>query len=368
MPKTTEPRDAAFMATALGLAGRGLGRSWPNPAVGCLVVKDGRVVGRGWTQPGGRPHAEPEALAAAGAAAAGATLYVTLEPCAHFGETPPCAGTVIAAKPARVVIATEDPDPRVAGRGTQMLKEAGIAVELGLLGDAARALNAGFFTRLAEGRPLVTLKLATSLDGCIAAASGASRWITGAAARARGHLLRAEHDGVLVGIGTALADDPDLTCRLPGMADRSPVRIVLDSGLRLPLASRLVASARSVPTWVVAAGDAPPERVAALADRGLRVIQTDSKKVAIGACLQELGRLGLTRLLVEGGGTVAAAFARAGLIDGIAWFRAPMLLGGDGTAALAALGIAEPNLAPRFRRTAVMALGEDILETFARAD
>lgn len=356
------------MATALGLAGRGIGRTWPNPAVGCLVVKDDRVVGRGWTQPGGRPHAEPEALAAAGAAARGATLYVTLEPCAHVGETPPCTTAVIAANPARVVIATEDPDPRVAGRGVQMLREAGITVETGLLGEEARNVNAGFFTRLAAGRPLVTLKLATSLDGRIAAHSGASRWITCEAARAHAHLLRAEHDAVLIGIGTALADDPDLTCRLPGMADRSPIRLVLDSHLRLPLTSRLVATACAVPTWVVAASEASHERAELLAERGLRVIRAGPAPIGIGALLAELGGLGLTRLLIEGGSAVAAAFARGHLIDRIAWYHAPMLLGGDGVAALAALGITDLREAPRFHRTAVLALGEDVLETFARAD
>src|SRR5579872_6272521 len=243
--------DLAHMRASLGLARRGLGNTWPNPAVGCVLVREGRVVGRGWTQAGGRPHAEAEALARAGRAARGATAYVTLEPCSHHGKTPPCAEALIAAGIARVVAAIEDPDPRVSGRGIARLKEAGITVETGPCADEAVELNAGFLCRVKHGRPLVTLKLATSLDGRIATASGESRWITGAAARERAHLLRATQDAVLVGTGTALADDPQLTCRLPGLEDRSPVRVVIDRNLRLPATLRLFSEARPVPTWLV---------------------------------------------------------------------------------------------------------------------
>ncbi|MCK5275514.1 MAG: bifunctional diaminohydroxyphosphoribosylaminopyrimidine deaminase/5-amino-6-(5-phosphoribosylamino)uracil reductase RibD, partial [Alphaproteobacteria bacterium] len=220
------------MRAALALAGRGLGRVWPNPAVGCVLVdRDGRVTGRGWTQPGGRPHAETEALARAGGAAKGATAYVTLEPCVHHGQTPPCADALIEAGVARVIAATEDPDPRVKGGGLGRLRDAGIAVEAGLLREEAELLNAGYLMRQREGRPVVTLKLATTLDGRIATHAGESRWITGEAARARGHMMRARHDAIMVGIGTALADNPTLTCRLPGLEDRSPVRIVVDARL-----------------------------------------------------------------------------------------------------------------------------------------
>src|SRR5215475_2950035 len=253
---TTEPRpaphdDAGHMAAALDLARRGLGRVWPNPAVGCVLVRQGRVVGRGWTQPGGRPHAETEALHRAGAAAKGATAYVTLEPCSHHGRTPPCADALIAAGIARAVVAMEDPDPRVSGAGLARLREAGIKVDLGLGESEAGEINAGFFLRIRERRPLITLKLAMTLDGRIATRSGESRWITGEAARARAHLLRAQHDAVMVGSGTVLADDPLLNVRLPGLGRQSPLRIVLDGRMRLSLTSALVAGARETPTWLV---------------------------------------------------------------------------------------------------------------------
>lgn len=247
------------MRAALSLARRNLGCVWPNPAVGCVLVRDGKVVGRGWTGRGGRPHAETEALARAGPAARGATAYVSLEPCDHHGETPPCSEALIAAEVARLVVAVEDPDPRVSGRGLKRLRAAGIDVEVagGALAEQARDLNAGFFLRVREGRPLFTLKTATTLDGKIATRTGDSRWITGAGARAVTHWMRAEHDAVLIGSGTALADDPDLTCRTPGLEDRSPVRIVADGRLRLPPESRLVATARDIPTWVLTRADAP---------------------------------------------------------------------------------------------------------------
>ena len=243
--------DRRFMALALALAERGLGTAWPNPAVGCVLVRDGRIVGRGWTQPGGRPHAETEALARAGDGSRGATCYATLEPCAHHGETGPCADALVQAGIARAVVATGDPDPRVAGRGNAKLKAAGIAVTAGCMEDSARALNAGFLSRVEKGRPLVTLKLASTLDGRIATHTGHSRWITGPQARARAHLLRARHDAVMVGAASALADDPALTCRLPGMEDASPIRVVIDGSARLPAGHALIAGAGEQPTWIV---------------------------------------------------------------------------------------------------------------------
>lgn len=361
--------DLAHMRHALALAARGLGTTWPNPTVGCVLVKDGRVVGRGRTQPGGRPHAETEALAQAGAAAAGATAYVTLEPCSHHGKTPPCAAALVAARVARCVVAVGDPDPRVDGQGLALLRTAGIAVESGVLAAEAAALNAGFFLKVQAGRPLVTLKTATSLDGRIAAHGGDSRWITGTAARARGHLLRADHDAILVGINTVLADDPDLTCRVPGLENRSPVRVVLDGRLRLPLTSRLVRTARQTQVWLVTLDRGDAARRAAFVDAGVEVIAVPPGSdglIDLNATLRQLGDRGLTRLLAEGGARVAAALVRAGLADRIVWMRAPSLIGGDGVAALAAFGIDRVAQAPRYRRVAAESLGDDVIEHYER--
>jgi diaminohydroxyphosphoribosylaminopyrimidine deaminase/5-amino-6-(5-phosphoribosylamino)uracil reductase len=359
------------MRAALGLARRGLGNAWPNPAVGCVIVKDGRVVGRGWTQPGGRPHAEAEALARAGSAAKGAAAYVSLEPCSHQGRGPPCADALIAADIARVVAALQDPDPRTAGNGITRLREAGIAVDIGLCAVEAAELNAGFFCREMLGRPLVTLKLATSLDGRIATASGESRWITGPAARERAHLLRATHDAVLVGSRTALADNPQLTCRLPGLERRSPVRIVIDRTLRLPATLELFTQAREVPTWLVTSTAADKTVVLARARLGVEVLALETDEMGgidLAAMLRAFGDKGLTRLLVEGGGTIAAALLRAGLVDRLVWMRAPLAIGGDGIAALAALGLGVLADVPRFILIASEIAGDDLIETYRRGD
>ena len=364
--------DLAHMRAALALARRNLGAVWPNPAVGCVLVKEGRVVGRGWTQPGGRPHAETEALGRAGETARGATAYVSLEPCSHHGKTPPCAEALIAAGIARVVAAVEDPDPRVSGNGIARLRAAGIAVETGLCAAEAAELNAGFFCRIGQGRPLVTLKLATSLDGRIATATGESRWITGPAARARAHLLRATHDAVLVGTGTALADDPQLTCRLPGLENRSPVRIVIDRHLRLPGKLRLFTEADQAPTWVATLASSDPARQQALRDAGVKIIAAEpdaANDIDLAVLLRRLGDEGLTRLLVEGGGRLAAALLRRGLVDRLVWLHAPMLLGGDGVPAVAELGLDRLADAPGFERLSTETLGADVLTTFrARPD
>jgi diaminohydroxyphosphoribosylaminopyrimidine deaminase/5-amino-6-(5-phosphoribosylamino)uracil reductase len=264
--------DLPHMRAALALARRGLGNAWPNPAVGCVLVKEGRVIGRGWTQPGGRPHAETEALRRAGDAARGATAYVTLEPCSHHGRTPPCCEALAEAGIARVVMAMRDPDPRVNGRGLAMLRGAGIAVEEGLLEAEARALNAGFFRRIQAGMPVVTLKLASTLDGRIATASGESRWITGEAARREVHALRARHDAILVGSGTVLADDPDLTCRIPGMERVPMLRVVADARLRTPPSARLVQSAGAAPVLVMTAPGHPPVAQAPFIAAGADII------------------------------------------------------------------------------------------------
>jgi diaminohydroxyphosphoribosylaminopyrimidine deaminase/5-amino-6-(5-phosphoribosylamino)uracil reductase len=356
------------MNAALELARRGLGRVWPNPAVGCVIVGDGQVVGRGWTQPGGRPHAETEALRRAGSRAPGATLYSTLEPCGHWGRTPPCADAIVNAGIARVVASLEDPHPKVKGGGFARLRAAGIAVEVGPGAEAAAEINAGFFLRLATDRPLVTLKLASTLDGRIALASGESRWITGEAARRRAHLMRASHDAVLIGVGTALADDPELTCRLPGMADRQPVRIVIDPGLRLTLTAKLVATAAHVPTWILtrAGGDTPRHEGFRAAGVELIEMPGTEEGIDLDRALEALGLRGLTRILVEGGARLASRLLRHDLVDRVAWFHAPMVIGGDGVGAVAALGLDRLAAAPRFMRQAVESVDEDVLETLTR--
>jgi diaminohydroxyphosphoribosylaminopyrimidine deaminase/5-amino-6-(5-phosphoribosylamino)uracil reductase len=361
--------DRGHMLAALALARRGVGSAWPNPAVGCVLVKEGRVVGRGWTQPGGRPHGETEALACAGDAARGATAYVSLEPCCHWGRTPPCTEALIAAGIARVVVAIEDRDPRVSGQGVARLRAAGIAVETGLCAEAAAELNAGFFLRLEQGRPLVTLKLASTLDGQIATSSGESRWITGELARERAHLLRASHDAVMIGSNTVITDDPLLTCRLPGLDRRSPVRLVLDSRLAVPLTARVVAEARRVPTWFITLRHGDAARREALLQSGVELIElpaTPAHMVDMAAAFHELGRRGLTRVLVEGGSTLAAVLLRAGLVDRLAWFHAPALIGGDGIPAVAGFGLDHLADAPRFERVSLEAVGDDVLEMLRR--
>jgi diaminohydroxyphosphoribosylaminopyrimidine deaminase / 5-amino-6-(5-phosphoribosylamino)uracil reductase len=358
------------MRTALALAARGLGRTWPNPAVGCVLVREGTVVGRGWTQPGGRPHAETEALGRAGDAARGATAYVSLEPCSHTGKTPPCADALVAAGVGRVVAAVEDPDSRVSGRGLARLRDAGIAVTTGICAAEADELNAGFFMRIRQGRPLVSLKLATSLDGRIATRSGDSKWITGEAARRRAHLLRATHDAILLGTGTALADDPELTCRLPGLWERSPVRVVLDRALRLPETAKLLATARAVPTWIVTTATSDPARRQMLGGMGAELIDVPAAsdgRLALSAALTALGGRGITRLLVEGGSAASASLLRESLVDRVYWFRAPTIIGSDGLAAAAPLGVERLADARMFSRVEVETLGADVLEIYRRA-
>jgi diaminohydroxyphosphoribosylaminopyrimidine deaminase / 5-amino-6-(5-phosphoribosylamino)uracil reductase len=370
-PPSAQDLDVRSMRAALALARRGLGTVWPNPAVGCVLVKQGRVVGRGWTQPGGRPHGETEALRRAGECARGATAYVSLEPCCHWGRTPPCVEALIAAGLQRAVVALEDPDPRVAGQGLHRLKAAGLEVETGLCAAEAAEVNAGFFSRLRLGRPLVTLKLGTTFDGRIATASGESQWITGPPARERAHALRAVHDAIMVGTGTALADDPQLTCRLPGLAHRSPVRVVIDRHLRMPPTMQLVASAREVPTWVLTSLSADPLRRQALADGGVTLIGIEGDSNAdidLATALAALGERGITRLLVEGGGRLAAALVRARLVDRLVWVHAPLLIGNDGVPAIADLGLEMLADAPHFERLSTEIVGNDVLTTFrARA-
>jgi len=328
------------MGLALALGERHLGRTAPNPSVGCVIVKDGIVVGRGWTQPGGRPHAEMEALARAGAAAAGATAYVTLEPCSNWGKTPPCCKGLIEAGIARVVIGCLDPDPRVDGKGIAWLREAGLEVVVGVRETEALAQNLGLYRRIRDQRPMVGVKLALSLDGRIATRTGESQWVTGEAARAFGHRLRATHDAIMVGSGTALADDPELSCRLPGLEDRSPVRVVMDRRGRLPETSRLVATAAELPLVHVTAADG---------------------ETSLEAVLTRLAERGITRLLVEGGPRLATSFVRAGLVDRLYLFCAGCLIGGDGAAGVESLGVERLAEAPRWRLVTTRLLGADRL-------
>lgn len=356
--------DAAFMRQALEEAEKGLGRVAPNPSVGCAIVADGKIIGLARSGDGGRPHAETRALEQAGQGARGATAYVTLEPCGHFGKTPPCVDALIAAGIKRVVIACRDPNQQ-GNTCLEKLRAAGIAVELGLCEAQATALNEGFFTVLAENRPMVTLKLATSLDGRIAARTGASCWITGESARARGREQRARHDAIMVGIGTVLADDPLLTVRIPGH-DFQPVRIVIDPALRTPPDGKLAATTAQGPVWLLCdEKKADAARREKLAARAIDIVPLPAGPDGILSprdCLAALARRGITRLLVEGGGTTAAHLIAAGLVDRLLWFRAPILLGGDGLPACGPLGLDAPGAAPALVLEDRTACDQDLLE------
>jgi diaminohydroxyphosphoribosylaminopyrimidine deaminase / 5-amino-6-(5-phosphoribosylamino)uracil reductase len=360
--------DLAHMRHALVLAARGLGEVAPNPAVGCVIVKDGIVVGRGRTAKGGRPHAEPQALAEAGEAARGATAYVTLEPCSHHGHTPPCVSALVGAGVARVVVAVKDPDPRVNGEGVAWLRASGVEVATGVCEKEAAALNAGFFHKVQAGRPLVTLKFAQSLDGKIATATGESQWITGEQARAYGQLLRARHDAILIGVGTALADDPALTCRLPGLEDRSPLRVVLDTRLRLTGWSKLAQSAADIPTLVytVAEGANHQGALEACGVQVVRVAKDVAGRPKLEAVLADLAGRGITRLLVEGGAAVHAAFLNGALADRLEVFSAPMILGAAGLSSVEALAALCLNEVPQFVMAGRRSLGPDLLVSYAR--
>ena len=368
--RDSKAADQRFMQLALTLGRRGQGRTWPNPAVGAVVVRDGVIIGRGWTQPGGRPHAEPEALKRAGEAARDATLYVTLEPCSHVGKSPPCADAIIAAGIARVVSAIEDPNPEVAGQGHARLRAAGISVDIGLGALEAARDHAGHFRRIRDKRPHVILKLAVSSDNKIGAAGRKPVAISGEAARARVHLLRAQCDAILVGIGTVQADDPLLTCRLPGMEAHSPVRIVLDRSLRIPGTSRLVHSARETPLWVMTSNLSEAPAAMKLGAAGAQVIRVATTSTPPGldlsAVLHALSEKGITRLLVEGGARVASSFVTLGLVDEIWLLRGADPVGADGIAALDALPLTSITQSPAFRVRASETLQKDTLTIYER--
>jgi diaminohydroxyphosphoribosylaminopyrimidine deaminase/5-amino-6-(5-phosphoribosylamino)uracil reductase len=335
----------------------------PNPAVGCVIVSPiGRIVGRGWTKPGGRPHAETVALVQAGDAARGSTAYVTLEPCAHRGQTPPCAKALIEAGISRVVAALEDPDPRVKGKGFAMLRAAGVEVETGVLENDAAELNAGFLSRIEKARPLVTCKIAQDRDGHTVPPPGASPWITNEESRRFAHLLRAQHDAILVGVGTVVADDPMLDCRLPGLEDRSPLRVVLDTHLRLPESANLVQTAARIPTIVFTCADGG-DYLARHGVEVLRVMHDAQGRPSLTAVLGVLAGRGITRLLVEGGATVIESFLREGLANWLEVFTAPTDLGEGATGRIE--GLADPA---KFEKIAVRRFSGDVLETWrARA-
>jgi diaminohydroxyphosphoribosylaminopyrimidine deaminase/5-amino-6-(5-phosphoribosylamino)uracil reductase len=360
--------DDHFMSVALSLGRRGLGNTWPNPAVGAVVVKDGIVLGRGWTQAGGRPHAETQALKRAGQAAEGATMYVSLEPCSHKGRTPPCAGAIIKAGVARVVSALEDPNPEVAGQGHRRLMENGIRVDIGFGADAARRIHAGHIRRMTQGRPQVMLKLAISADGKAGLAGRRPVAITGEAAQQRVWQWRAQSDAMLVGIGTVLADNPALTCRLPGLFEQSPVRVVLDSQLKLPIASHVMATVRETPTWVFASRSASEIAEQILRERGARVSRVGQQKgrLDLNEVLSALSGEGITRLMVEGGPTIAASFLTADLVDEAVLLRAEKTIGPDGADALNGLSLEALTNSPHLRLRANEQLGPDRADYFER--
>ena len=366
VPTAASADDARYMALALTLGRRGLGHTWPNPAVGAVIVKDGVILARGWTQIHGRPHAEVEALRRAKKITQGATMYVTLEPCSHHGKTPPCADAIIKAGIARVVSALEDPNPEVAGKGHERLRAKGIAVDIGLGADEAAQVHVGHITRMRKARPYVTLKLALSKDDKVGLAGRKPVAISGEAARARVFQLRAQSDAIMVGIGTVLSDNPALTCRLPGMDERSPVRVVLDAQLRLPLATAVVATVRETPTWVFTSRK--PSNIAEeiLQQRGCQVFRVDEQngKLDLDAVLKILAEQGITRLLVEGGPTVAASFVGADLVDEAVLLRADKSIGADGIDALEGMPLSA--LTERLQARGSERLGADTLETFER--
>lgn len=358
--------DERHMRHALMLAARGLGRTGRTPSVGCLIVSpDGRIVGRGRTDDHGRPHAEAAALAQAGDAARGAAAYVTLEPCAHTGKSgPPCADALVKAGVSRVVVAMIDPDPRTNGGGIAKLRAAGIETATAVLRHDAELLNRGFVLRVTRSRPLVTLKLAQSADGFTAREPGEGPWITGEEARRFGHLLRAEHDAILVGIETAVADDPELTCRIPGLERYSPIRVVLDSRLRLDPKSKLAQTAHTTPTLVFTAQNGGAD----LRDLGVEIIRVEPDTdghVSIAAVLRALADRGAMRLLVEGGATVISAFLKAGFADRLEIFTAPMILGNSGRGGIGVLTERKLAEAPNFVRLSSRKLGPDRLESYA---
>jgi len=366
--------DRAMMRHALVLARRGLGRTWPNPTVGAVIWQmDGDqpiIVGRGFTQPGGRPHAETQAIAMAGESARGASMAVTLEPCAHHGKTPPCAEAIVAAGIVRVVSALEDPDPRVKGGGHAILRNAGLDVSIGVLAEEARAVNLGFLRKILDYRPMVTLKLAQTADG-FAGVVGQQLMVSSSASKQRVHLARASHDAIMVGVGTVLADNPDLTCRLKGMMPFSPVRVVLDTHLSTPMGCRLVETCHTVPTWIVTGPDTPDEKIEAFRKAGViveRAALGQDHRIDLRDALCVLASRGLTRILSEGGPTLAEAMALANVIDSAEIYSSPECLNREGIVALRPGLKAVLGDGSRFEVSHTVTSGRDTLDHYARRD
>lgn len=361
-------RDTRYMRLALSLGRRGQGQTAPNPAVGCVIVQGNRIVGRGWTQPGGRPHAETEALAQAGDAARGADVYVTLEPCAHHGATPPCAEALIAAGVARVVVAAQDSDPRVDGAGLEMLRAAGVIVDTGVCGAEAEEDHAGFEMRVEQGRPMVTLKLASSFDGRIATGTGESQWITGPESRRLVHAMRARHDAVMVGGGTARHDDPSLTVRGLGRMAQ-PARVVVSRRLDLPLMSTLARTARDVPVILCHGKDADAALQQTWRDLGATLLSCAARngQLDAGDVLHKLGDHGLTRVFCEGGSALAASLIEADLVDRLVGFTAGLAIGAEGLPNIGALGLGRLRDAGRFDLVSVRPVGADIVHEWQRS-
>ncbi len=363
------PYDLWHMRSALSLAWQGLGRVWPNPSVGCVIVKDGCVVGRGRTADGGRPHAESVALEMAGDKAKRASVYVSLEPCAHQGQTGPCAQALIDAGVAKVIVAVEDSDPRVRAKGMEMLRDAGIEVVVGILEEQALALNKGFFLRHNEMRPLISLKTATTLDSKIATSTGQSKWITGALSRKRAHLIRAQHDAICVGVNTVLADDPSLTTRLDGVVHH-PIRIVFDTNLRLKGSEKIFDDAGECPVWIVTSIEATDEKARSLVNAGadiVTVLKDAEGHADLQKAMNALCEKGVTRLLVEGGAGLMTSFMKQGLYDTLYWFRAGSVIGSDGLSAAQALGVETMDQKIKLIHSEQMTLGEDMLDIYKRA-
>lgn len=353
--------DTHYMRQALAMARRGLGRVWPNPSVGCVIVKGRKVIAAARTADGGRPHAEALAIEYAGIKAKGATAFVTLEPCAHTGQTPPCAQGLINAGIARVVIGVQDVDPRVAGQGTEMLRQAGIDVSLGLLEKECTELNSGFFYRIQKSRPLVTLKTACSLDGKTALANGKSQWITGEIARKHAHQLRARHDAVMAGIGTVKSDNPLLNTRISGILHKT-VRIVLDWNLEVNLESKLIKTANEYPLWIFH-GSANESKQTVLEKSGVRLFKIQDK--TLSPVLGILAKEGITRLMVEGGAGLHTSFLQENLCDELYIYRAPCILGGDALNAFRDLNIDDLSRRFALNLKKTQRLGPDLLEIYA---
>ncbi len=364
--------DSSFMRHALAIANMAVGTTAPNPAVGCVIIKNGKILAASHTAKGGRPHAETIALLEAGSAANGATAYVTLEPCAHHGQTPPCATSLINAGIKRVVIACTDPFPEVNGKGIKILQDAGIEVITGICENEAKQQNEGFFSVQQKNRPFITLKTATSMDGKIALKNGVSKWITCESSRNYVHLMRARHDAVITGIKTVIADDPALTCRLPGMENRSPTRVVLDSNLNLPVTSQLAKTAREIPCLLLTIAktiENQTVKILELEKLGVRIIAVNTAsngKICMEDAFAQLAKSGVNSAMIEAGGTINTAALNLGLVDRLAWFRAPIIIGNDGIAAINDMNL-QNIIHNGFKLSHTRCFGTDTLEVFDKS-